>query len=191
MAFLGLAVPHETARLLSKIDAPGKREPVDAYHITLLYLGKDVPMSEITKAIAAAYEVAATTRPFTVRTNLRTTFPGNEDGVPVICRVQSDDLMVFRARLAAAFDQEGVSYSKRFEYNPHMTLSYADAPVPDQEFPLVEWGAHEMVLWAGDQSDDKMTVTFPFTLETPRKDITAQVVVQRFINNVSDKGTIG
>lgn len=182
MAFIGLSVPHETARLLSKIEAPGARESTDSYHITLLFLGSDVPMDEVTRAIKVAYEVAATTKPFTVRTNLRTTFPGNEDGIPVICRIQSDELLEFRAKLAAAFDQEGVSYSKRYEYNPHMTLAYTDAPVPDLAFPMVEWGAHEMVLWAGDQSDERLTVTFPFSLENPRRDLTAQIVVQRFLD---------
>lgn len=169
MAFLGLQVPHETGRLLSEIDVPGERESVESFHITLLYLGEKVPMETVAKAMVVTEGVTASTTPFTVRTRLVTCFPKNEAGVPIICRVESDALHEFRAELAAAFDREGIEYSKRFpEYKPHVTLAYSDELIFDESIPTVEWGAHESVLWAGDRADGRLTITFPFSLHAPK-----------------------
>lgn len=169
MAFLGITVPHETARLLSEIEVPGDPEPPDQFHITLLYLGDNIPMATIAEAMKATYEVTSDTRPFSVKTELLTCFPGGEDGVPVICKIESPALMVFRARLAEAFDQAGIEYSKRFpEFKPHMTLAYAPEPIVEQVIPPVEWGAHGAVLWAGDKADGRLTITFPFSLKAPK-----------------------
>jgi RNA 2',3'-cyclic 3'-phosphodiesterase len=165
MALLGIQIPHETARILNQIEVPGNRESTDAYHITLLYLGDHVPIETVAQAVIAAYKVTSMTRPFTVRTRLVTSFPGGEDGVPIIAKIESDELHRFRADIASSFDAAAISYSKKFpEYKPHVTLAYSDSPMADQDIPMLEWGAHEIVLWAGEHGDQRMTVTFPFTL---------------------------
>lgn len=167
MSMIGIRVPHETGRLLTELDVPGERESMDGLHITLLYIGKSTPIEEIAKAMVTTYSVTTKTRPFTVRTNRLTCFPRNDDGVPIICRIDSDPLHDFRANLAAAFDTAGVAYNNKFpDYSPHVTLSYADEMIEEMRIPTVEWGAHEVVLWGGDDGDRKIIVTFPFSLET-------------------------
>jgi len=82
MSFLGLRLPHETARLLSEIEVPGKREDLGSYHITLLFLGDDVSIPVLSKALEATYAVSGRQKPFTVRTSTVTCFPGGADGCP-------------------------------------------------------------------------------------------------------------
>jgi len=173
MAFIGLKVPHETARLLSEVDYGGMGAPtgLDTYHITICYLGSKVPIEQLAEAIPVVFGVTQRTKPFTVGTNRVTTFPAGPDGTPIICRVTSDALHNLRDALWAALDDAGVEYNKKFpDFKPHVTLAYSKKEVTlgdygEVEFPLVEWGAHELVLWGGDSGDGRLVVTFPFSLE--------------------------
>lgn len=166
MAFIGIRVPPETSRLLSGIEVPGDREAPSSMHITMIFLGQDVPIEQIAKAMLATYSITSGTRPFTVQTNRVTFFPRGDDGVPIICRVDSDPLHELRKAIAAAFDEAGVDFNKKFpEYKPHVTLSYAEEEVEEQRIPTVEWGAHELVLWGGNEGDQRIVITFPFSLE--------------------------
>jgi len=178
MAFIGIALPHETARLLHTIDVPGRRADVSTFHITMLYLGKDVPIEQLGKAIVAAYAVSSQWRPFAVSTKRVSCFPPDEkDGVPIICRVDSSELHDLQANLKKALDKAGVDYSKKFpEYKPHVTLSYADAPMDDKIIDRLEWGAHEMTLWGGDEGDDRLSCTFPFSLQPTKEAVTRSVI---------------
>lgn len=163
---IGFQVPLDTARLLSEIDVPGQRTAPDHQHITVIHLGKDVAMPTIIQAIEATFRVVETIRPFTLQTSRLTCFPKNEDGVPIICPIESQELHTLQKRLCAALDRDGVEYSRKYpEYKPHTTLSYAEQTVPDQEIQPLEWGAHELVLWAGDPGNRKMVVHFPFSLK--------------------------
>lgn len=93
MAFLGLKVPHETVRLLGQIKVEGEKVDLSEMHITLMYLGKGLPIEAITAATEVAFAVTSKTRPFTVRTELVTSFPRNPDaGIPIIARIESDAL---------------------------------------------------------------------------------------------------
>lgn len=169
MAFLGLKLPHETARILSEIEVPGKTEAPSHFHITLLHLGDEVPIETLGKALVATYEVSSQTNPFTVRTSRVSSFPATPDGeTPVICLVDSDDLHELHRRLSAAYDKAGVDFSKKFPtYRPHVTLAYSkDASVRDRRIPTVEWGAHELVLWGGDSGDRRVVMSFPFSIKT-------------------------
>lgn len=169
MAFLGLQVPAPTARLLSEVDYGGVGDATgtDTYHITLCYLGSEIPMERIGKALPVIFDVTSHTKPFTVGTNRVTTFPSNPDGTPVICRVVSDALHELRDNLWAALDDAGIEYDKKYpEFKPHVTLAYSEEDVEiDKEFTTVEWGAHELVLWGGDSGDGRLVVNFPFSLE--------------------------
>lgn len=185
MAFLGLRVPPETARLLNEIEVPGTKEPVSSFHVTLLYIGSDVPIETLAEAMKATYEVTSKTRPFTVQTNRVTCFPknANDDGkCPVICRIDSDPLHDLQSKLRASFDANGVPYSKKFpEYKPHLTLSYGNEEIEERRIPTVSWGAHECVLWGGDSGDNRLVMHFPFSLDTSHE--IAERVVQRFAHS--------
>lgn len=177
MAFIGLKCPHEVGRLLHGIEVPGEKVPVDEYHVTLLYLGKDVPIETLGKAIVAAAEVAAAQKPFRCTLTHVTSFPKNDDGVPIICPVASPDLHELNDKLKKKFDGAGVSYSKKFpEYKPHLTLAYADSTPTEEEFGPLEWSAYEMVLWGGDAGDERLATNFPFSM--PVKVATNQNLVR-------------
>jgi 2'-5' RNA ligase len=167
MSFLGLCIPHETARLLSGIEVPGKREAVSSLHVTMFYFGEHLSIDRITEIIQATFGVVQDTEPFTVRTSLVSSFPKGDDGAPIICRVESDSLHSLRARIQAAYEDAGVDYANNYpEYTPHVTLSYAEEDgFEDKQIPVVEWGAHELVLWGGDSGDDVLVVTFPLALD--------------------------
>ena len=168
MSFLGIAVPHEISRLLASVDVPGDPKPTSSYHITLFYMGDNVPIEKLSGALPAIYEVVSRTPPFTVETSEITSFPPKPDGtVPVIARIVSNDLLRLRAELKEAFDAAGVEYSKTFpDYRPHVSLAMLEGGERPTDIPIrkVEWGVGEIVLWGGDYEDDKLIVTFPLVL---------------------------
>jgi 2'-5' RNA ligase len=172
MAFLGIKIPHETARLLGQIAIEGTPESPATFHITLLYLGKEVPVEDLAKCIEATFAVTSVTKPFTAQTTLVTSFPANpDDGIPIICRVESEPLHALQAALVASFKEHGVPFSDKYpEYKPHITLGYLpEGAPPDQTIPAVEWGVGEVVLWGGDSGDDVLVVQFPFSLASGRE----------------------
>lgn len=164
MALVGISIPSEMARVLGEINVPGRREPRDHLHITLMVF-EDSPIDVMADAMVVVHQVAATTRPFTASTSLVTTFPRGDDGVPVIAKVDSPGLMSLRDRLAKALDAEGIEFSKRFPvYKPHVTLAYSQDDMVDQPIPLVEWNINEIVLWTGEYGAPGTTVVFPLSL---------------------------
>src|SRR5271170_4360536 len=121
MAFLGLKCPPETARILSEINFGdvGEKEPPSSMHITMCYLGKEVPIEKIAAMIPIIFSVVSATKPFTVATSRVTTFPANpDDGVPIIAPIDSNDLHAFRKNLCTAFDAATppINYSKKYAY---------------------------------------------------------------------------
>lgn len=189
MAFIGLQVPHSTARLFGDIDVPGDKVPSTSMHVTLLYIGDNVEIDVLAEAVKATYAVTAATRPFTVRTSRVMSFPINpadQEAHPVVARIESDALHDLQAGLRAAFDGAGIDYSKKFpDYKPHVTLSYAEEAVDDFRIPIIEWGAHEIVMWGGDEGDRKLTATFPLALIPPDETAIARRVASRFTSAAS------
>jgi 2'-5' RNA ligase len=178
MAFLGLKCPPETARILSEVDFGdfGEKQSPSSMHITVLYIGKEVPIEKIASMIAPIFSVASQTKPFTVSTSRVMTFPPNpDDGVPIIAPIDSNDLHAFRKSICEAFDKAGIEYNKKYpDYRPHLTLGYSEDPLVhtdgaiNLQFPTVEWGAHELVLWGGDSGDNRLIVTFPLSIATTK-----------------------
>jgi 2'-5' RNA ligase len=174
MSFIGLKVPHETARLLGGLDVPGKREDISSLHVTMFYFGNGLDIGRLTDIIRVTFGVVANSKPFTVRTNRVTSFPAGDNGTPIICRVESDALHDLREKIRKAYVKNGVEFANNHpEYKPHVTLSYAEdadlsekgeADFTERSIPVVEWGAHELVLWGGDSGDNKLVVHFPFAL---------------------------
>jgi 2'-5' RNA ligase len=178
MAFLGLQVPHSTARLFSEIEVDGDKTSLDSFHITIMYLGKDVSIDHIADAMKATFEVTSKTKPFSVRTSRVTNFPSNDEGVPIIARVESDALHALRTQLQETYERLGVAYDNKYpNYKPHVTLSYAELEIEEFRIPTLEWGAHELVLWGGDEGDRKLVITFPFSIA----DKTASKVLDRYV----------
>lgn len=181
MAIIALEVPHATARLFGSIEVPGTRTPIGTAHITIVYVGADVAIDVLAEAVKATYEVTSKAAPFTVRATRVTHFPGNPDdqeGYPIIARVESDALHELRDNLVAALDDAGVDFDRKFPvYKPHVTLSYAAEPVEEFRIPVIEWGAHEVVMWGGGEGDERLKVTFPLTLPS-----VVQRVAARFMS---------
>lgn len=178
MAFIGLAVPHPTARLLNEIDVDGDKIDVNWSHITIMYLGKEVGIEALSEAMKAAYAVTSQTKPFSVRTSRVTCFPRGDDGVPIIARVDSDALHELRRKLESSFKERGVFFSEKYPtYKPHVTLSYSENEIEEFTIPTLEWGAHELVLWGGDEGDRRLIITFPFSMS----DKTANGVMRRYL----------
>lgn len=165
MAFLGIRIPHETGRLLSKIDVPGEKTSTSEMHITLLYLGDEWPISEISKAMEAAFDIVSKTKPFTAEVNKVSHFPKNphdQDKYPIVTRVESKELHDLREKLAKKFDKDGIEFSKLHpDYKPHVTLAYSEDEPEDVSFEPLEFVVSEVVLWGGDHGDDRIFVTFP------------------------------
>lgn len=165
MAILGLRTPHDVARLLGQIDVPGERVSGEEKHLTLIHFGKNIPIDTISRAMVAAYEVASSTVPLALRIAEVKCFEQEEDGTPVVCPVEGDATYTLWGSLCKALDKAGVAYSKKWPiFVPHITLSYAKEP--QEPFPVgpFEWSAYEMVLWGGDSGDERVSVTFPFSL---------------------------
>ena len=177
MAFLGIAIPHDTARLLHTIEVPGDRVDVSTMHVTILYLGNDVPIQELGRAIVAAYDVVSRHRSFLLKSRKVTSFGPGDYGYPIVCRVESPELHELRTQLRTAFDEVGVEYSDKYPtYKPHVTLSYSEEQMADKAFPHLEWAANELTLWGGDQGDDRLSCTFPFSLR-PSQERTTRALI--------------
>lgn len=170
MAFMGLKVPAGIARILESVkDVPGDRHSASDMHVTILYLGKGLPVTDVAKAMCAAYQVTSRTRPFACGLTEMSSFPGGDDGVPVICPVLSPDLHALQSAMKAEFDRLGVSYLDKYpDYSPHVTMSYVtDGSLESYGQGLpgpLAWTASELVIWGGDDGDEVLSVSMPFVL---------------------------
>lgn len=178
MALLSIKVPYEVARALGQIPVPGTSEPNETYHITLLYLGKDVPIDDVSKALVVAYRVAEITRPIPLAVEEVGSFPKGDDGYPIICLVKSPELHQLWEALCSAFDDSNIEYSKKYTiYRPHITLGYDVAEL--KETLLVgpfDWVSYEMTLWSGNSGDDAVSIKIPFSF--PSKEALYRRLVQ-------------
>lgn len=182
MAMLGISVPDTAARVLEDLELPG--DPERHPHVTILNFGDDIPISQLASMMVAAYSVASTWRPFTVKTELVTCFPKGKNGVPVVGLLDSDALQALHGTLCRAMDSVELEYSKRFPiYRPHVTLSWAEDPLDDLPIPPVQWGAHELVLWGGNRGDGRVVVHMPFSLQnrTARQAPTVEWMARRLM----------
>lgn len=180
---LGLAVPPATARILSELDVPGKREDVSHYHVTLLHLGDEVPIEDVSEMMVAAYSAVKATPPFTVTTSEVKTFPKGPDGFPVICPIASPELHELHSTLCRKFDELGLDYSKKFPvYRPHMTLAYSPDNFEGFQITPVSWGAHELTLWGGDSGSGRILINIP--LAASRTASAADEVTARYYAGV-------
>jgi 2'-5' RNA ligase len=164
-------MPAETGRLLSEIEVPGEAVDFGHAHITVVYLGDDVPLEQVLKAAGVCFEVAQAMRPIKCATRHTQCFPPGDEGKhPIICPIDSPDLHVVKAAIDAGLDAAGVPFSKKWpEYRPHTTLAYADAPCDTIQFDPIEWTAFELTVWGGDHRDSRIVITVPFSFKSDAK----------------------
>jgi 2'-5' RNA ligase len=179
MAALMFTVPEETSRVLGELPVPGKPERAHL-HITVVYLGDDTPIERIGQLLPVLYEVTSKTMPFSVSTDLITTFPAGKDGVPVIAKVRSPELHAFQQALRQAMDEAGIEYNNKFPvYKPHVTLAYAKDPdtLFEADIPEISWPAHELLLWGSNRGVGRLVVKFPLSL--PMSRVASEGALQR------------
>lgn len=171
MAFIGLRVPADAARLLESHDVPGDRLSASDMHVTILYLGKGVPILALAKAMVASFGVASRTPPISLVVDRVTNFPVGNDGWPLICRLSSPELQNLNADLKAEFTRLGLPFNNKWpDFKPHVTMSYLRDPQPDGfvfDSPLpgpLPFVVHELTIWGGDDGDGRIHVNIPFVL---------------------------
>ena len=170
MAFIGIKIPHEVGRLLKAIDVDGKKVPDSEYHITIALFSEDWPVSEAAKSLEATYKVLKKVKPFKVSVKKVSCFPGGANGVPVFAKVESDELHELNDKLKETYDEEDIEFSKiHKEFKPHITLSYSDKKIDEKEIEEIEFVVHEIVLWCGNNGDDRLFVTFPLSNQTKKE----------------------
>lgn len=133
MAFLGIRVQQDVARLISNIEVVGNKEPPSSYHITLLCFEDCWPIHEVAKGLEAAYDVVSKFEPFLVKAKKVSHFPKREDNpIPIIAPIESKELDDLHKKLAKAFDSDKIEFKKTFkDYKPHITLAYSDDEFDD------------------------------------------------------------
>lgn len=170
MAFLGLRVPLETGRLLESVEVPGEKKASSEMHVTILYLGKNLPVETVAQAMIAAYNVTSKTPPFICGVKEVSSFPENpDDGIPIIAPIISPGLHAFRAALLDEFTRLKVPYSNKYpDYKPHISLSYiTDNSMDSYNAPMqgpLTWTASAAVIWGGNRNDEMLCVDLPFVL---------------------------
>ena len=163
MAFIGVKVPADAAASLARIKVPGEPVPPEEMHVTLLYLGKNVPIPDVLQATMACYMMTKRWTPFRATSRRVTCFSQSEEGeVPVVARVLCPELHRLHMALRKSLDFMEIEYSKKYpEYKPHITLSYSKKPMPDVKIPSVAWEIGELVIWGGDDGTERIAVTLP------------------------------
>lgn len=163
MAFIGIKINPHVSKILNKIDIPGEKEDTSQFHITLLCFEDNFPIEEISKAIEASYDVISKIKPFTIEIDEICCFPKRSDNpCPIIATIESKDLQEIHDKLAKEFDKYKVDYSKvHKDYKPHITLSYSDEEIEKFKIDKIEFEVYEIVLWGGDNGEDRVFITFP------------------------------
>lgn len=166
MAMICVKIPTDFSKVLSKIEVPGTKEPLDDIHITLLYLDKNVDFEILQKCNKALNEVTQNLEPFSITIKKVSTFPEGEDGIPIIIPIESKELKKLNMDLKKEFDKNDIEYSKKWkEFKPHITLSYSKDKMKDFKIPELSFTVSEIMLWGGDSGKQKMTTIFPLSIE--------------------------
>jgi len=163
MAFIGIKIAQDITRLFRGINLPGEKVSEAEQHITILCFEENWPIKELAKAMEAAFEVLSDVEPFQVSVSKITCFPKREDSpCPIIAKVEGKELLSLNKKLKSKFDKEKIDYKADFkDFKPHITLSYADEEIDDLKVSPIEFTVTEILLWGGDNGDDRIFITFP------------------------------
>ena len=123
----------------------------DRLHISIYGLGMypDLPTRLLSQAAMAAQ--AAATTAFNVRFDRLVSFSGKsrpDELRPLVLRASEEvtGLVGLRHRLMASLGKTIPAALNRASFTPHLTLLYDAQSIPEQDVPVVEWRAHELVL---------------------------------------------
>jgi 2'-5' RNA ligase len=164
MALVGLSLSPEVSKELSKIKVPGKKSKPETMHVTMFYLGKEVDLKDATKCLIESAEVCKKINPFNYFYKSITCFPENpDDGYPIICPIDSPELMSFRKKLKKQYDEKKVKYSNKFpQYLPHTTLSYHKKEIEDFDIEPIKVEVTHLSIWVSDNQDqDGIRIQIP------------------------------
>lgn len=171
MALLGISIKNETGRLFQNLDIPGIKEGLSDLHITLVCFEDDWAIKDLAKALEAVYEVIDGIKPFTVKVDKISCFPKREGKpCPIIAKVTSDELQDLNKKIKKEFNKRDIAYDNFFkDYNPHITLSYADEEIKDFKIDKIEIPVHEISLLGGNKGENDVFVTFPLKIKELKK----------------------
>ena len=159
---IALPIPHEVCKLLNKIKVPGDKTNVEDYHLTLFSLDDNLKIDEIEKIIEPVFELAKKSVPFKIILKEFTTFEGG-DKIPIICRLNTEEIFKFREALKKKLDKAGIEYSNKFpEFKPHITLSYHKEKVKDKSFDKISFEIDSVAIYGGDEGREKIYVECKF-----------------------------
>ncbi len=164
MAFIGVKVPAEAAEELSKIQVPGDSTSTEDMHVTLIYLGKNVPIPEVLQAILACYMTTKRCAPFTCQVQSISSFPKSSDsGIPIIAQVICPELHKLHDLLVNSMNLLEIEFSdKHPKYIPHVTLAYSDQEMRNaMKIKPISWLVKELVIWGGDHGVERIAVSLP------------------------------
>ena len=164
MVFLGVKIPADVAKELHYINLPESviKEDSGKLHVTMFFFEGDLEFSELAKLIKTTLDVCQTTSSFSIKLDEISTFPEGDDGIPVICHVKDKEKLIkFQKGLGEKFDEEGVEFSKKYDYNPHCTLGYSKEKIEDSSLPSdIIFTVNEIILWVG-WDGSEMEIKFP------------------------------
>lgn len=175
MAFIGLRVPEQAAVALSQVEVPGEPEPPEWFHVTMVYLGDHVPVDKLAKCMDVILRLTEGRAPFPVTIRSTGSFPPHPEKktVPILGKVESEELHAFREEVCRALKAAGIAYDEKFPvFKPHVTLAYSKDPLVAADHaadgdvdPPVTWEVDGLVMWGGDHGEDRVSMTFPFGTE--------------------------
>jgi 2'-5' RNA ligase len=151
MAIVSISVPQDISSQLSSIDVPGELVSPSDMHITMVYLGKGISLSTMLKATAVCRMLAKKRNPFLVGTALVSSFPENEDGIPIIAKIVSPSIKSIRDDLISLLQKFGIDYNNKYpDFTPHVTLSYSKTEMDDFRIFPVQWKVGSLNIWGDD-----------------------------------------
>jgi len=151
MAFLGIPIQHDCGRLISDIDVPGDKVPINDYHVSLFYFEYDIAISDLSKIIEPTFNISSKQKPFIVTLELLSCFDSNKERYPIIGKIDCPELNSLRNKIKKSYNKFKIGYNKDFKtFQPHITLSYNSEKFEDVRIDKVQFIVNELVLWGGD-----------------------------------------
>lgn len=176
-------IPREIA---DQIQVPGGEDPSDM-HVTLAYLGKEVPTQSLDKLKKTVSSYASKFAPIKGTLSGPTRFHATtqSDGKDVCTALFSSvSMQDFRKGLVKTLEKAGFPVANNFSYTPHVTLKYIDSKdeLPVQRIDPADVVFDHVSIWYGGDVD-----SFPLsgTLIAKRL-ITGTIVEAMLVDNSLD-----
>jgi ribonuclease VapC len=155
--FFGLMLPDPAARSAIEILGESRDEhslrgrPIrqDRLHVTLIHVGdyQGMPPQSVIDALRQAAD-ALSPPAFDVAFDRVSSFSGAPERHPHVLLGDRglEALKAFRSDLLTSVIRHGVKPLSRQEFNPHVTLSYADRRLPERPIRPIVWRPEEFML---------------------------------------------